>query len=37
MSFGHNHALPSSTNERSLLRWALGLAFTFPLAEVVGA
>jgi len=37
LSFGHNHALPSSTNERSLLRWALGLAFTFLLAEVVGA
>jgi cobalt-zinc-cadmium efflux system protein len=35
MSAGHNHALPSSTNERSL-RWALGLTFTFLLAEVVG-
>lgn len=35
MSAGHDHALPSSTNERNL-RWALGLTFTFLMAEVVG-
>lgn len=35
MSAGHDHALPSSTDERSL-RWALGLTTTFLVAEVIG-